>query len=139
VVGALYRRGVPVVRQLVERWLRTPGEREWISGACLLARRTDLEAVGLFDERFFMYTEDVDLCVSLRRRGRTIRFLPDAEVVHYRGRSAGRNPAAESLRRRSQVAYYRKHHPRWAPLLALYLRVTGKHPARSAQDSHPRQ
>ena len=133
--GALYRRSAPLVRQRVDRWLRTPGERKWISGACLLARRRDLEAVGLFDERYFMYTEDVDLCVSLRRRGRTVRFVPDAKVVHYRGRSAGRNPKTESMRRRSQLAYYHKHHPRWAPLLSLYLRLTGKHPGRSAQDA----
>ena len=92
----------------------------------MLARRADLEAVGLFDERYFMYTEDVDLCVALRNRGRTIRFVPDAEVVHHRGRSADKNPQTESMRRRSQIAYYRKHHPGWAPLLALYLRATGR-------------
>ena len=126
-VGALYRRGAPGIHQRVARWLRTPGEREWISGACMLARRADLEAVGLFDERYFMYTEDVDLCVSFRTRGRTIRFVPDAEVVHHRGRSAGRNPQTESLRRRSQMAYYQKHHPGWAPLLTLYLRLTGRY------------
>jgi N-acetylglucosaminyl-diphospho-decaprenol L-rhamnosyltransferase len=134
VIGALYRRGAPLVRARVNRWLRTPGEREWISGACMLARRADLEAVGLFDERYFMYTEDVDLCVSLRRLGRTIRFVPEAHVVHHRGRSAKRNPHTESMRRRSQLAYYRKHHPRWAPLLTLYLRLTGKHPSAEAPD-----
>ena len=125
-VGALYRRGAPAVHALVDQWLRTPGEREWISGACMMTRRVDLEAVGLFDERYFMYTEDVDLCVAFRNRGRTIRFVPDAEVVHHRGRSADRNPATESMRRRSQLAYYRKHHPGWAPLLGLYLRLTGR-------------
>jgi hypothetical protein len=101
----------------------------------MLARRADLEAVGLFDERYFMYTEDVDLCVSFRRLGRAIRYVPEAEVVHHRGRSATRNPLTESMRRRSQLAYYRKHHPRWAPLLTLYLRLTGKHPARALPDS----
>jgi GT2 family glycosyltransferase len=86
----------------------------------------DLEAVGLLDERYFMYTEDVDLCVALRQRGREILFVPQAEVVHLRGRSAGRNPATERLRRLSQVAYYQKHHPAWVPALRAYLRVTGK-------------
>jgi N-acetylglucosaminyl-diphospho-decaprenol L-rhamnosyltransferase len=135
VIGALYRHGAPLVRERVDRWLRTSGERDWISGACMLARRADLEAVGLFDERYFMYTEDVDLCVSFRRLGRAIRYVPEAEVVHHRGRSATRNPLTESMRRRSQLAYYRKHHPRWAPLLTLYLRLTGKHPARASLDS----
>ena len=73
-----------------------------------------------------MYMEDVDLCVRLRQRGRTIRFVPAAEVVHLRGRSAARNPETERLRRHSQLAYYRKHHPAWVPLLKLYLMVTGK-------------
>jgi N-acetylglucosaminyl-diphospho-decaprenol L-rhamnosyltransferase len=126
VVGGLYaRRLAPVVRR-VDRWSRQAGEREWVSGACVLLRRRDLEAVGLLDERFFMYTEDVDLCVQLRRRGRTILFVPEAEVLHLRGRSAGRNPRTELLRRQSQVAYYEKHHPAWAPVLRLYLRVSGR-------------
>ncbi len=105
-----------------------PGEREWVSGACLLVRRPDLEAVNLLDERYFMYTEDVDLCVRLRARGRTIRFVPAAEVVHLRGRSAGRNPRTEEARRRSQLAYYDKHYPAWVPVLRWYLRLTGRHP-----------
>lgn len=127
-VGSLYRRRLPGVRRAVERWTRTPGRRHWVSGACLLVRRADLEAVGLLDERYFMYTEDVDLCVSLRSRGKAILYLPDAEVVHLGGRSARRNPQTERLRRRSQLAYYEKHHPRWVPWLRLYLGITGKLP-----------
>ena len=128
VLGGLYRRGVmPAVRR-VARWTREAGEREWVSGACLLIRRPDLEAVNLLDERYFMYTEDVDLCVRLRARGRTIRFVPAAEVVHLRGRSAGRNPRTEDARRRSQLAYYEKHHPAWVPALRWYLRLTRRHP-----------
>ena len=126
IVGGLYRRSSKAVVHRVERWTRETGEREWVSGACLLARRVDLEAVNLLDERYFMYTEDVDLCVQLRHRGRTIRFVADAEVVHLRGRSAARNPRTEQLRRRSQLAYYAKHHPAWLPLLKAYLRLTGK-------------
>lgn len=129
VVGALYQRRVAPVVRWVERWSRRAGPREWVSGACVLLRRTDLDAVGLLDERFFMYTEDVDLCVSLRARGRSILFLPTAEVLHLRGRSAGRNPRTERLRRLSQLAYYEKHHPGWTPLLRLYLRASAKLPA----------
>lgn len=112
----------PVVR-LVERWTRMPGDREWLSGACLLLRRLDLEAVGLLDERYFMYYEDVDLCVALRQRGRRVLFVPDAEVQHLRGRSGGHNPELERRRRESQLAYYRKHHPRWAPVVRWYFGI----------------
>jgi GT2 family glycosyltransferase len=126
IVGTLYRqRWTPIVHR-VEGWTREAGPREWVSGACLLVRRRDLESVGLLDERYFMYTEDVDLCLALRKRGREILFLPQAEVIHLRGRSAERNPRTEEMRRQSQLAYYAKHHPTWVPFLRLYLRLTGK-------------
>ncbi len=122
----LYHRGVaPVVRH-VERRSREAGDRAWVSGACLIVRRADLEAVGGLDERFFMYTEDVDLCTSIRARGRRVLFVPEAEVRHLRGRSAARNPQTELLRRQSQLAYYEKHLPRWVGPLRLYLRLTGR-------------
>jgi GT2 family glycosyltransferase len=123
---ALYDHGVRPFAPLIEEWTRLAGERDWLSGASLLVRRRDLEDVGLLDERYFMYTEDVDLCVALGRRGRTVRFVPAAEVVHLRGRSALRNPQTEHLRRQSQLAYYAKHHPAWVPILKLYLRLSGK-------------
>jgi GT2 family glycosyltransferase len=123
IAGRLYERGAPVISSRIERWTRESGERDWISGACLMARRSDLEAVGLLDERYFMYAEDVDLCVAFRRRRRKVLFVADVEVQHLRGRSVGSNPQAAALRRRSQLAYYEKHHPGWAPLLKAYLKL----------------
>jgi len=97
---------------------------DWVSGACLLVRRADADAVGGLDERYFMYAEDVDFCAAIRARGRRILFTPDVEVVHLRGRSAASAPAAtRAAYRRSQLAFYGKHHPGWAPLLRLYLRL----------------
>ena len=126
-VGALYDRRVGAVTRHVEHWTRTSGEREWISGACLLARRQDLDSVGLLDERYFMYTEDVDLCVAFRARGRHVLFNADVVVTHRRGQSVVTNPHSNTLRRQSQIAYYEKHHPGWAPALRAYLRLTGKY------------
>ena len=78
----------------------------------------------MLDERYFMYAEDVDFCAAIRARGRTIRFASDVTVVHHRGRSAATVPAAtEQAYRRSQIAFYEKHHPRWTPVLRLYLRL----------------
>jgi N-acetylglucosaminyl-diphospho-decaprenol L-rhamnosyltransferase len=109
----------------VERLTRQRAYPDWVSGACLLVRRADAEAVGLLDERFFMYTEDVDFCASIRERGRRILFTPAVEIVHRRGRSAASAPAATNRAyRKSQLAFYRKHHPLWAPLLRLYLSAT---------------
>lgn len=108
----------PVVEQLTRR----ETSPDWVSGACLLVRRTDAEAVGFLDERFFMYTEDVDFCASIRARGRRILFTPDVEIVHLRGRSAASAPTATAdAYRRSRIAFYEKHHPVWVPILKLYL------------------
>ncbi|MCA1585607.1 MAG: glycosyltransferase family 2 protein [Acidobacteria bacterium] len=119
---AAHARHVRSAVRRIDRWSRMPGPRKWLSAACLLVRRRELEAVGLLDERYFMYYEDVDLCVALRRRGRTVLFVPRAEVQHLRGRSASSNPDLARRRRESQMAYYRKHNPVWAPLLRWYLR-----------------
>ncbi len=105
----------------VEALTRLEGWPDWVSAACLLIRRTDAEAVGLLDERYFMYTEDVDFCAALRARGRRILFTPSVEVVHFRGRSAAGAPAATAAAyRRSHLAFYEKHHPLLAPMLRLY-------------------
>lgn len=103
-----------------------PCEPDWVSGACLLVRRADAEAVGLLDERYFMYLEDVDFCAALRARGRAILFTPAVTVTHLRGRSrAGAAAATTRAYRDSHRAFYAKHHPLWAPALRLYLRLKG--------------
>jgi len=107
-------------------WIREATSREqlvdWVSGACLLVYRAEAEAVGLLDDRFFLYTEDVDFCHAVRRLGRQVLFTPDAEITHLRGRSRAAQPAASNAAyRRSHIEFYRKHHPLWAPLLKIYL------------------
>jgi len=113
----------------VESITRREREVDWVSGACLLVRRADAEAVGLMDERYFMYAEDVDFCAAVRARGRHVLFSPAAEVIHLRGQSrATASDAAERAYRRSQVAFYEKHHPGWARWLRWYLKITGSLP-----------
>lgn len=112
---------------LVERLSREERVVDWVSGACLLVRRAAADAVGLLDERYFMYTEDVDFCAALRARGGDILFAPSSEVIHLRGRSAATAPAATNARyRESHLAFYRKHHPHWVPALRLYLALRGR-------------
>jgi GT2 family glycosyltransferase len=125
----LHARRIPVATGHVERLARHEREVDWVSGACLLVRRGDAEAVGLLDERFFMYLEDVDFCAAIRARGRKVLFTPAAEIVHLRGRSSSAAPAAtHAAYRRSQIAFYEKHLPRWAPVLRAYLRLHGRLP-----------
>ena len=121
-VGGHARRH-PLLSPLVERMTHREQSPDWVSGACLLVRRRDAEAVGLLDERYFMYAEDVDFCAAMRARGRRILFWPAVQIVHLRGRSVANAPGAtRKAYRRSHIAFYEKHHPFWAPLLKLYLR-----------------
>ena len=116
--------GDPAVSQRVGALVRRAHWPDWVSGACLLVRREAAEAVGLLDERFFMYTEDVDFCASIRARGGRVLFTPEVEIIHLGGRSKATAPAAtHALYRRSHLAFYEKHHPRLAPLLRLYTRL----------------
>jgi N-acetylglucosaminyl-diphospho-decaprenol L-rhamnosyltransferase len=67
-------------------------EVDWVSGACFLARRRALEELGGFDETYFMYAEDADLCWRARRAGWGVAYVPDAVVTHLRGVSTARHP-----------------------------------------------
>jgi hypothetical protein len=99
-------------RALVEAEARHAVEHEpgWVSGACLLARREALDAVSGFDERFFLYEEDADLCRRVRAVGFQVLFTPQAEARHAKGRSMARAPELARLEyHRSHLLYYRKH------------------------------
>lgn len=61
---------------------------EWLSGACMLIPRQVADQAGLFDERFFMYSEDMDLCYRIHKLGRDIVFVPKARVIHFGGGSS---------------------------------------------------
>jgi N-acetylglucosaminyl-diphospho-decaprenol L-rhamnosyltransferase len=65
---------------------------DWLSGACLLVRRSAFEQIGGFDEAYFMYAEDVDLCWRLKTAGWTVSWVPEAEVIHRQGVSTDHHP-----------------------------------------------
>jgi GT2 family glycosyltransferase len=126
-LGRLYANGNRAVSRWVERHVHEEHEPDWVSGACLLVRRSIAEQVGLLDERYFIYAEDVDFCAAVRAAGMKVRFTPAVEIVHYRGRSVATNRQAVNVAyRRAQVAFYEKHHPAWAPVLRLYLWLRAK-------------
>ena len=128
-IVALHARRVAPISRWVERATRRERYVDWVSGAALLVYRRDAEAVGLLDERYFLYTEDVDFCAAIRASGRRVLFAPAAQITHVRGRSRASAPAAmNAAYRRSQVAFYEKHHPRWVPALRLYLRLKRQWP-----------
>jgi len=109
-VGLLYRGGRgPIAASIRQRMSRSRPVRS-LSGACMLLRRDAFERVGGFDERFFLYAEDVDLCLRLRQGGGKLLYVAEAVVEHDRGASSATDRAATALHyRRSQIAFYRKH------------------------------
>ena len=132
-LSTLHQRGVGVITRRVERMTRTRQYVDWVTGACLMVRRDAAIRAGLLDERFFLYTEDIDFCAALRALGLRILFAPQVEIIHLRGRSSATRPAAAALAyRRAHLAFYAKHHPRWTPWLRLYLRVRGTLPPEGA-------
>jgi GT2 family glycosyltransferase len=83
---------------------------DWLSGACVLARRDALDAVHGFDERYFLYWEDADLCRRMRAHGYHVRYVPSVTAVHRVGHSS-RTLRASSLRafHDSAYLYYATH------------------------------
>jgi GT2 family glycosyltransferase len=86
-----------------------PSEPDWVVGACILMRRADLERLDGFDERFFLYREDVDICKRVRDAGLTVRYEPGAAAMHE-GRASAPDGAVIPLLAESKVRYARKHH-----------------------------
>jgi GT2 family glycosyltransferase len=98
-----------------------PAQVEAISGACMLAKREVVEAVGCFSTDYFMYCEDMDLCVKIARAGFSIYYAPDAAIVHHAGgSSASRSESDFSsiMIRESLMRYFTIH--RGAGYAALF-------------------
>jgi GT2 family glycosyltransferase len=97
-----------------------PAQVDWVPGAFSIIRAQVLEEVGLFDPRFFMYSEEVDLCRRIKRAGYQIWYWPDILVIHVGGESSRQVKDLEHStsgstqlvlwRMRSTLLYYRKHH-----------------------------
>ncbi len=98
---------------------------DWLEGAALMIRREAFAAVGGFDERFFMYSEELDLCRRIHTAGWRIRYVPAAAIIHHGGTSAAQVPAQTHIVfNTSKVLYYRKHFgPGWSEILRYYLLI----------------
>ncbi len=108
-VGGVARRD-PASLAAAEALHSHPHDVDWVSGACLMARRSCLEAVAGFDEGFFLYEEDADLCRRARAAGWRVAFTPEATVIHGLGHSMARSPQRARLEyHRSHLRYYDKH------------------------------
>ncbi len=94
----------------MEGWDRsTEREVDWVSGACMLLPRKVFDEVGMLDESFLLYGEELDLATRLRDAGWSVLYTPDVEVLHALGISTGRSRRMSVMHSTSIYRYYRKH------------------------------
>lgn len=101
-------------------------EVDWVTGACLLARREAIEEVGLLDESFFMYSEELDWCRRIKAQEWKVVYLPTARVIHHGAQSSEQVKSFQHIQfQRSKIRYFRKHHGPWqADVLRLFILAT---------------
>jgi GT2 family glycosyltransferase len=97
-----------------------PRQVDWVGGACLMVKREALDQIGLLDEAFFMYWEEADLCLRLRKKHWKTYYLPRPQVIHYQGRSAAKAEEKVMINGillqewgRSTDWFAKKHYPIW--------------------------
>ena len=115
-LGALRR---PAHRRVSAPAGDRPVEIDWCHGAFLLGRRDELLALGGYDERYFLYAEDMDLCFRVHESGKSVVYLPQVSILHE-GNAAGRELLGERRAAAifaSQLAFHRRRHGRAATLL----------------------
>ena len=89
-------------------------EVDWVTGACIMLRKEAINSVGLLDENFFLYFEEIDWCRRAKEKGWKICFLPESEVVHHLEQSAKLERERTHLERyRSMLYYYKKYYGWW--------------------------
>jgi GT2 family glycosyltransferase len=111
----------------IDRRFSKPRRIPWVTGSSLLVRRSAFDAVGGFDESFFLYFEDADFCLRLSRDVGPVYYLPGVTVIHERGASARQSgDKARRAYRESQRLYWLRYRgPVVARFVQLYQRLRG--------------
>jgi hypothetical protein len=110
----------------MEEWQPvSPRVVEILQGTCLLIPKTVFDKVGFFDENFFMYSEEVDLCYRIQKGGWDLTWVPDSRIIHYGGQSTQQVASEMFLRLyQGKLKFFHKHHGRFAAMtykLILFL------------------
>jgi N-acetylglucosaminyl-diphospho-decaprenol L-rhamnosyltransferase len=119
VIGPLWRNNPWTATYRQERLEPTERPVGWLSGSCLLVRKAAFDEVSGFDDRYFMYMEDVDLGDRMGRAGWQNVYVPSAEILHDKGHATGRDPARNlAAHHVSTYIYLADRHSAWwqAPL-----------------------
>jgi GT2 family glycosyltransferase len=112
-------------REKLASQFETFKEVNWVTGACIMLRRSLFEQVNGFDDKLFMFFEDADLCKRVHEEGLRVVYFPETEIIHQRGLTYGRRPQRIAKQyRQSQRYYYRKHNGFFSNLgLLIYLKL----------------
>jgi N-acetylglucosaminyl-diphospho-decaprenol L-rhamnosyltransferase len=117
----------------VQSWIRdeAPRHPDFVSGCAMMMQSSIFQSLNGFDEKFFLYNEDVDLCKRAQLKGIHSAYIPQARIQHSKSGSAKHNlNQASQEYRKSQLLYYKKHHGAIQNLLLrTYLRLSGKMPS----------
>lgn len=108
---------IPIVRdffptQLIRQksFYESEQRPDWVSGVCLLLSKSAFKDVGGFDEGYFLYVEEVDLCYRLKKSGYSVVYTPQVELVHhYQGGSSERKKQKSRLMRKGLQRFFRKY------------------------------
>lgn len=120
-----------LVQRLVDRRFKDVHSVGWVTGGALFVRRDAFFQVGGFDDEFFLYYEDTDLCLRLSQAGYRACFDPSFTMIHDHGHGGSTEvPKGKPVvYRHSQIRYYQKHKsPLLRAMLKLYLKLSGKYP-----------
>lgn len=111
VLGRLFPDNPYTREYLLTSWNHdTVIEIDWVSGAALVMRRELIDDIGVLDERFYMYCEDMDLGYRAKQNGWKVLYFPDAVVTHAKGRSSDKDPNRMIIEHhKSMYRYYMKH------------------------------
>jgi N-acetylglucosaminyl-diphospho-decaprenol L-rhamnosyltransferase len=108
-----------IVSRMLEPWNvvqtmgASPAQVDWLSGACLMVRRSVIEAIGLMDEEYFLYCEEMDFCLQARRAGWPCWYVPASRVMHIRGKSTGLGDQQPTDRRPMPTYWFHSRRRFW--------------------------
>jgi GT2 family glycosyltransferase len=106
-----------------EEFFKKAHRQDWVTGAYYFMRKEAMDGVGLFDEDFFLYVEEVELSYRFVKSGWEVWYLPNWKIVHYGQVTIG-SERAMVYELKNLKLFYQKHHPSWQlPILTMTLRL----------------
>lgn len=97
-------------------------EVDWVSGCCMMIRKETIDEIGVLDEQFFMFVEDVDFCFRAKKNNWLVFYLHTAEILHFGGQSTSRKPVKMIIEHhKSMYKFYKKHYLRGGKLRPIII------------------